>query len=168
MKRTFGLLCAALALAGCETATPLPLESGGPSPPSPPPPATPARIDGVAKFHTPEGRTVSCTGLSVALVAATGQMRDRMRTLYGSDEHAVQPVSVVRSRSVGMPPADPPLATAPCDVRGVFTFASVNPGDYFLVARLKNPPPSRFHDDLGVVQRIGVKRGESLQVRLAP
>lgn len=155
-----------LTLAGCETG-PLPLEPASPSAPTPQP-GPPGRIDGVAKFRTPEGRLVTCAGLTVALLVDTNQVRGRMRTLYGSDEHAVQPVAVVKARSVGVPGAAPPTATAMCDARGAFAFEEVAPGSYYLVARVKNPPPSRVRDDLGLAQHIGVRRGESLQVRLEP
>jgi hypothetical protein len=126
-----------------------------------------ASIVGSAQFHTPEGRSLSCSGLSVALVVETPRVRQRLATLYGSTEHALAPVAAVRARAAGMPAADPPLTSAQCDAQGVFVFTHVQPGAYYLVARLHGPT-ARPGDDAGLLQRIVVQPGEERHVRLAP
>jgi len=131
MMRKFGVLSVGLLLAGCAT------ESAAPPPAPPPPPAATASIVGTAQFHTPEGRSYSCAGVSVALVVETPRTRQRMTTLYGSPEHALAPVADVRARSAALGAGDPPLSSAQCDAHGVFAFPSVDPGAYYLIARLR-------------------------------
>jgi len=161
MMRKFGVLSVGLLLAGCAT------ETAGPVGSPPPPPAATASIVGSAQFHTPDGRNLSCSGLSVALVMETPRARQRLATLYGSAEHALAPVAAVRARAAGLPAADPPLTSAQCDAQGGFGFTNVAPGAYYLVARMHGPA-GRPGDDAGLLQRIVVQPGEERHVRLAP
>ena len=111
MMRKIAIFGMALSLAACATPQPPP-----PPPlasPPPPPISTTASINGAALYHSRAGRTMSCAGFSVALIAETTRMRERMTTLYGSAEHAVQPVAEVKSRSAGLAPSDPPVDFGP-------------------------------------------------------
>ena len=157
MMRRLAVLCLGLLAAGCESV---------PSPP--PPPAAAAHLDGVAQFSVTEGRIATCSGFSVALMAETPKARSRMNALYRSSEHAIDSVGVVKARSADLPAGDPPVASAQCDSRGAFNFSSVEPGDYFLIARLKVEPASRASEDLVLLQRVVVHPGEARHVRLAP
>jgi hypothetical protein len=162
MMRKFGVLSVGLLLAGCTT------ESGPPVGPPPPPPIAAASIVGSAQFHTPDGRSLSCSGLSVALVLETQRSRQRLQTLYGSADHALAPVADVRARSAGLGPAEPPLSSAQCDAQGGFVFANVEPGAYLLIARMHGPVAGRPGDDVGLLERVVVRPGEERHVRLAP
>jgi hypothetical protein len=163
MLRGFGVLSAGLLLAGCAT------QSGGPPvPATPPAPAAIASLVGTAQFHTPEGRAYSCAGVSVALVANTPRSRQRLQALYGSAEHALAPVAEVRARSAALGAGDPPLASAQCDGRGSFLFPSLEPGDYFVIARLRGDFAGRAVEDMGLLQRVVVHPGEERHIRLAP
>jgi hypothetical protein len=162
MMRKFGVLGVGLLLVGCAT------ESGGPLPPPPPPPAATASIVGSAQFHAPDGRSLSCAGVSVALVVDTPRSRQRLQTLYGSAEHALAPVADVRARSAALGAGDPPLTSAQCDAHGDFVFPNVEPGAYYLIARMHTVPAGRAPDDVGLLQRVVVRPGEERRVRLAP
>ena len=132
----------------------------------PPPPA--GRIEGVAQYRTPEGRIASCANLSVALLVETPRTRDRMLALYGSTEHAVEPVSVVKARSAGLEAGAQPVSTAGCDARGAFSFAEVEAGAYYMIAHLRVTPAGKSPTDLVLLERVAVRPGEARQVRLAP
>jgi hypothetical protein len=156
----FALLALALGLAGCQTVeAPLP----------PPAPVARSSIDGAAQFHTGDGRLLSCTGLSVALMADSARARARFLALYGSIEHAIQPVAIVKARAArSSVPGDPPVGSAQCDARGVFVFPDVAPGDYFLIAHVREQSAGRVGGDEVLLQQVTVDAGETRHVRLAP
>ena len=157
MMRRLGLLSVGLLLAGCATT----------SAPPPPPPAAISSLDGVAQFRVTGDRAATCSGFSVAMWAETARSRDRMQTLYGSAEHAIEPVGVVKARTAGLPPGDPPIGSASCDAEGVFAFSSVEPGAYYLLTHLKIVP-GKPSDELVLLQRVVVRPGEARHVRLVP
>jgi hypothetical protein len=159
MMLRFGLLATVLSLAACQTVV---------APPPPPAPVVAATINGVARYRTPEGRLLSCTGLSVILAADTPRARGRMLALYGSLDHAAAPVALVKSRSAGLAPPEPPVGSSQCDATGAFAFSGVNPGAYFLIAHARSSAAARGGEDVVILQRIVVQSGEARQVRLAP
>ena len=161
MKRNLILLAAGLALSACST-TP------GPIAPLPPPAPSAGLIEGKAAFVTESGRHMSCSGLSVALMADTAQTQGRMLALYGSASHAMQPVDVVKARSAGLEPGAAPINSAGCNALGEFVFNDVQPGLYYLIAHVRREPPSAVGDDFVILQRVAVQAGEARQVRLAP
>ena len=161
MTRNLILLTAALALAACSTAGPI-------APPIAPPTPTTGMIEGSAAFVTSSGRNVSCAGLSVGLMADTAKTQARMLALYGSASHAIQPVEVVKARSAGLEPGAPPVNSAPCNDRGEFAFASVQPGLYYLIAHVRRAAGGAEPDDLVILHRVSVQPGEARHVTLAP
>jgi isoaspartyl peptidase/L-asparaginase-like protein (Ntn-hydrolase superfamily) len=162
MKRTLILAAAALALAGCSTTSAV-----GPSIP-PPAAVGAASIVGMGAYVTSAGRDVSCAGQSVALLADTVKMQSRMLALYGSSSRAILPVETVKAKSAGLEPSAPPVNSAACNDRGEFVFADVQPGLYYLIARVKRLPASSAADELVIMQRVSVQPGETRHVRLAP
>ncbi len=162
MKRTLILAAAALALAGCSTTSEI-----GPSIP-PPAPVGAASIVGTGAYVTNAGRNISCAGQSVALLADTAKMQNRMLALYGSSSHAILPVETVKAKSSGLEPSEPPVNSAACNDRGEFTFADVQPGLFYLIARVKRLPANSAADELVIMQRVSVQPGETRHVHLAP
>ena len=163
MKRILILAAAALALAGCSTTG---SEIGPPIPP--PAPIAAASIVGTGAYVTNAGRNVSCAGQSVALLADTVKMQSRMLALYGSSSHAISTVEAVKAKSAGLEQSAPPVNSAACDERGAFAFTDVQPGLYYLIARVKRLPASSAADDLVIMQRVSVQPGETRHVHLAP
>jgi hypothetical protein len=161
MKRNLILLTAALALSACSTTGPI-------APPLPPPATSAGLIEGMAAYVADTGRHMSCSGLSVALMADTAQTQGRMLALYGSASHAIQPVEVVKARSAGLEPGAAPLNSAGCNALGEFVFNDVQPGLYYLIAHVRREPPSAVGDDFVILQRVAVQAGEARRVHLAP
>ncbi len=161
MTRNLILLTAALALGACSTVPVV-------APPLPPPVPTAGSIEGAAAFVTDSGRSVSCAGLSVALMADTPRTQSRMLSLYGSASHAIAPVDVVKARSAGLEPGAPPDNSAACNDQGAFSFSDVQPGLYYLIAHVRRQPPGAVPDDFVILQRVAVRPGEARQVHLAP
>jgi len=161
MKRNLTLLAAALALSACSTAGPI-------APPVPTAAPSVGLIEGTAAYVTETGRHMSCSGLSVALMADTAQTQSRLLALYGSAAHAIQPVEVVKARSAGLEPGAAPINSAGCNALGAFVFNDVQPGLYYLIAHVRREPPSAVGDDFVILQRVAVQAGEARRVRLAP
>ena len=159
MKRNLILLSAALALSACSTT------SGPIAPPIAPAPSA-GLIEGTGAFVTESGHHISCSGLSVALMADTAKTQGRMLALYGSASHAIQPVEVVKARSAGLEPGATPVNSAGCNALGEFVFNDVQPGLYYLIAHVRREPPSAVGDDFVILQRVSVQAGEARRVHL--
>ena len=154
-----------LALAACATTEP-----GPPPPPVPTGPvATGATVLGRTDFDGEYGRG-SCSGLSVALMADTPRFRRRAEALYGSLEHACQPVAVVKSRAVAMGPEDAtaPVQTVQCNSRGEFILNGVPGGAYYLIAHVWISRPGQGRGDHVILQRVALRDGQTKDVRLTP
>ena len=152
-------------IAACATT-----ESGPPPPPIPTGPvATGATVLGRTDFDGENGRG-SCSGLSVALMADTARFRRRAEALYGSLEHASQPVAVVKARSAALGPEDvaAPVQTAQCNSRGEFILNGAPGGAYFLIAHVWIERPGQGRTDHVILQRVSLRDGQTKDVRLTP
>ncbi len=159
----------ALGLAGCASLTPLgPVAPTVAPPPPPPPPVEVGSIVGQGAFRTVTGALASCAGQSVALTADTPRSRARMMALYGSVLHASEPISLIQARSAKLGPSSDLIDSTQCEADGHFHFTNLSAGGYFLIARVKLSRPENGHDQLVVMQAVGLRTGETRQVRLAP
>jgi hypothetical protein len=172
MSRRAAILAAlpVLMLAACETFT-------GPSyrPPSPPlqpppPPPPPGGIDGHGAFRLRAGARVSCAGFSVALMPDFVRYRRRLEALYGGTQRMMQPIAEVKARSAKLPPSPDtaPVASTACDAKGGFSFHGLNPGGYFLLARVKVRSATAVGGDYVILQPVDVEPGQSTDVTLGP
>ncbi len=159
----------ALLLAGCETVGPH-APSVAPPPPPPPAPMELGSITGFGAFHTASGAHASCAGQSVALMVETPSSRARMVALYGASNHAMEPISVVKSRSAKLGPANDNslVNSTQCATDGRFDFSGLRPGGYFLIARVRLEPPHNGQDEYVVMYEVQLRVGETQQVRLTP
>ena len=153
-----------LGLAGCATVS----EQLPSPPPPPPPPVEVSSINGLGAFRTYDGGYAACAGLSVLLMPETSLTRARMLALYGSDEHIMAPIAVVKARQVklGPPPAAAVNATQ-CDGDNRFGFSDLDAGGYFLIARERVRTAAGGQEDMVVMQHLYLRTGEARQVRLA-
>ena len=160
----------ALCLAGCANLTPLGPVAPNAPPPPPPPPVEVGSIVGDGAFRTVTGAHATCAGQSVALMADTQRSRARMMALYGSTSRAAEPINLVQSRSAKLGPANDNslVDSTQCDPDGHFHFGNLAAGGYFLIARVKLNRPENGHDQFVVMQAVGLRTGETRQVRLAP
>jgi hypothetical protein len=139
-----------------------------------PPPSvaqpSPATLFGHGAFHTQSGSRGSCAGFSVALMADTPRMRERMMALYGSTLRAMAPISLVKSRSAKLAGDndDRLVGSAQCDAHGAFTFPDLPAGSYFLIARVVVAPPRNGERDYVIMRNVDLRRGEARDVTLAP
>ena len=175
-------LVAGSALSGCDS-----LQPGGPGPvgsgygaygPPPPPPVEAQGFDpdafawsqgagagaltGKVAYHAASGEHWTCAGQTIALIPATRYSAERMEVLYGSHDAAVVPAAEVRARNAQSPGVDYGrfVRTASCDGHDAFSFADLQPGPYFLIARAR-PKGHAAGPDEGVVvmQRVPVGAG---------
>jgi hypothetical protein len=158
-----------LLLAACETQT------GGPGfqPPPlapPPPPPPPGGIDGHGAFRLSAGARVTCAGYSVALMPDFVRYRRRIEALYGATDRVMEPIDEVKARSAKLPPSPDtaPVASTTCDARGGFSFRGLNPGGYFLLARVRVRPPIAGGNDFVVLQPVDIQPDQNTDVTLAP
>jgi len=151
-----------LGLAACDTVSPQLT-----TPPPPAPPAEFGAIVGNGAFRTPAGGHGTCAGFSVVLVADTPQSQARMWSLYGSVEHAADPVAQVKARSakLGPPPSGLEDGSTQCDANGRFEFARLRAGAYFVVARVHVRSDSG-QEDLVILQHVTLHAGETREVGL--
>jgi hypothetical protein len=185
-------LVVAVALSGCdslEPAGPGPTGYGGYGPPPPYPPARgqgeasgfnpgafawsqgegPGELAGKVAYRAQSGERWTCATQTIALIPATRYSAERMQVLYGSRDEAVLPAAEVRARNAQSPGVDYGrfVKTASCDGHDAFSFAGLQPGPYFLVARArpKGSPPG---PDEGVVVMQRVQVGSGLLKLVVP
>lgn len=172
MSRASFAVLFALLLAGCETVGPAaPVGPSAPPPPPPPPPAMEyGAITGFGAFHTASGASASCAGQSVALTAATPHNRARMTALYGSAEHAMTPIALVKAQAAKLPPSteNALVDSTQCGADGRFGFSGLRAGIYILVTRVRLDHPVRGEEEFAVMQEVQLRTGETQQVRLTP
>ncbi len=165
ITRLAAALALTLGLAACATT------EQAPPPPAPPsgPVAAGATILGATDFEG-EGGHGSCSGLSVALMADSPRFRRRAEALYGSLEHASQPVAVVKARAAALGPEDAtaPVQTAQCNARGEFILNGLPGGGYYLIAHVWILRPGESRSDHVILQRVSVRDGQTKDVRLTP
>ncbi|MGC1300795.1 MAG: hypothetical protein WA840_00340 [Caulobacteraceae bacterium] len=190
MHRTLGLALAVLSaalVAGCETTGEGGL--GGPAnvapPPPPPPPGPTAGFDpmefawssapgpdaviGHVQYHAVSGALWTCTGQTIALIPRTRYSAARMRSLYGSDDHAVVPVGVVKAHDAARPGVDYGrfVRTAACDSHNGFVFDHLPDGGFFIIARaVPHGQVAGPNEGVVVMQRIEVHNGAALKITL--
>jgi hypothetical protein len=85
--------------------------------------------------YAPSGARYSCAGQPVILTPDTPFSRWRIGQLYGSDERAAVPVSVVRGRQAGRPSDDYSafVRHATCDAQSAFSFSGLPLGSWFII-----------------------------------
>lgn len=152
-----------LGLSGCAEISPQLT-----TPPPPPPPPEFGSITGEGAFRTPAGGHGSCAGSSVALVADTPQSQARMWALYGSVEHAVEPVAVAKARAIklGPPPSGLENTSTQCDAGAHFGFSDLQAGGYFVIARVHVRPAENGQEDMVILQHVTLRTGEARELRL--
>jgi hypothetical protein len=184
-------LVVALSLQGCDS-----LQPGGPAPtgyggyngygpPPPPPPAEasgfdaaafgwsegdgPGSLVGKVAYRSQSGEHWTCATQTIALIPATRYSAERMEALYGSRDSAVAPAAEVRARNAQSPGVDYGrfVRTASCDGHDVFSFARLQPGPYFLIARAR-PKGHPAGPDQGVVLMQRVQVGSGLLKLVVP
>ncbi|HEY4028909.1 MAG TPA: hypothetical protein VGM25_01075 [Caulobacteraceae bacterium] len=183
--RRSGLLTAFSALtlfavAGCAEL--IPEGPAGPAPPPPPPPPTRAAPQGIV-INSPfkaddfawsvrpgtariQGLTApgaSCAGNAVALTPATPYSSERIRALYGSNDYAVLPIEVVRSRTIinDNPAMRGYVNATRCDATGAFFFDKKPAGPYFIIAEVNDASGKKV-----IMRRVTAVAGRTLQVPL--
>ncbi|HLK26282.1 MAG TPA: hypothetical protein VKT30_16615 [Caulobacteraceae bacterium] len=169
LRRAAVLAIPVLFVAACQTS----YEGPGypaPPPPAPPPPPAVGGIDGQGAFHMSSGARVTCAGYSVALMPDYVRYRRRVVDLYGTTVRSMQPIAEVRARSAKAPPSPDtaPVASATCDAKGAFQVRGLQPGGYFLLARVKVRPAPASGGDYVILQPIDVQPGQIASVSLAP
>jgi hypothetical protein len=166
IKRICALALLASGLAACAGEGPAP----APSLPPPPPPHRPlAAIVGHGDYHTRSGAHGDCAGRSVALMYDTPSFHARMAALYGSAQGARLTEATVKSRAAGLGPSDSPLAASTsCGDDGRFSFPTLAPGPYFLIARVKVTSVAGAQTDLVIMRHLDLADGETRDVSLAP
>ena len=184
-------LAAAALLAGCDTPQfggPGPV-AGYPPPPPPPrfgPPPPPPRdgfdvdafawsaapggnaVIGRVLYHSASGALWSCVGQTVALIPRVRYSAQRMRVLYGSDDHAIAPFADVKARDAASPGVDYGrfVRTAVCDARNGFVFSHLPDGGFFVIARSRPRRGPAAEDGVVVMQRVDVRDGAALRITL--
>jgi hypothetical protein len=190
MKRALPLLSAVFAvgavLAGCASVEPqrpqYPVSRPEPPPPPPPPP-TPIEEFGWSRqpganvilarvnYRPRAGERWSCAGQSVALTPETSYSRDRIASLYGSPNAAIQTLAQVRARSqavgAGLDYAQFVRSTS-CDARDSFSFQELPDGAWFVIVRVRpvNAAGQPTGDGVVVMQRVEARGGVTRQVDL--
>jgi hypothetical protein len=130
----------------------------------------PAVIIGHGTYHIPGGAHGSCIGQSVALMRDTPAFRHRIVTLYGSSEHALQSVKEVQSRSAKLGEAEenPLVQSVQCGSSAAFVFTGLQPGSYFIIARVRHAEPKAAAEDYVVMDRVYLNEGETRGINLTP
>jgi len=172
-----GATLASLAIlaSGCAHLQPEPLATPSPQPAAPvsefawsgAPGAN--AIHGEVAYTDRTGRRWACAGQSVALMPRTPSTDLRMRTLYGSEDRALEPVADVRAHSAAVRGADPGpyVRTTACDPGNHFTFYGLPDGVYFVIARVHLKGAQADSDEgLAVMQRIALTGGVTRQLDL--
>jgi hypothetical protein len=172
MSRRAAILAAlpVLLLAACQTLTGAGFRPPPPPPAPPPPPPPPGGIDGHGAFRLSQGPRVTCAGFSVALMPDFVRYRRRIEALYGATSPVMEPIGEVKARSARLPPSPDtaPVASTTCDVHGAFSFRGLNPGGYFLLARVRVRPPLAGGNDYVIVQPVDIQPDQNTDVTLAP
>jgi len=172
MSRRAAILAAlpVLLLAACQTFTGPAYQPPPPPLQPPPPPPPPGGINGHGAFRLSEGGRVSCAGFSVALMPDFVRYRRRLDALYGGTQRMMQPIAQVKARSAQLPPSPDtaPVASTACDARGAFSFRGLNPGGYFLLARVKVRSTTATAGDYMILQPVDIEPGQNTDVSLAP
>jgi hypothetical protein len=158
-----------LLLAACETFTGPAYQPPPPLQPPPPPPP-PGGIDGHGAFRLSGGGRLSCAGFSVALMPDFVRYRRRLEALYGGTQRMMQPIAQVKARSAQLPPSPDtaPVASTACDAKGTFSFRGLNPGAYFLLARVKVRSATPTAGDYVILEPVDIEPGQNTDVSLAP
>jgi hypothetical protein len=132
-------------------------------------PIPPAMIIGHGTYHVKGGHG-SCIGQSVALMRDTPAFRHRIVTLYGSSEHALQSVKEVQTRSAKLGEAEenPLVQSVQCAANASFVFPGLQPGAYFIIARVRHIQPHAAAEDYVVMDRVYLNEGETRTVELTP
>ena len=170
LPRAAVLAIPVLLLAACQSELGAPGYPVAPGPQAPPPPPASGGIDGTGAFHLSSGGRVSCAGYSVALMPDLARYRRRIVELYGTTVRAMEPIGEVRDRSTKAPasPDTAPVASATCDAKGDFQLRGLNPGGYFLLARVKVRPAPAGGGDYVIIEPVDVQPGQIADVSLAP
>ena len=170
MKRTILAISLSVAVAGCETQ-----QLEGPPPPGPPPPsAAPFRardfswsaergsasIHGQVAFSDGSAR-YSCAGQPVILTPDAPFSRARMVALYGSDQRAALPVSVVRGRQANRPSDDYNafVRRATCDPQQRFAFQGLPAGSWYVIVVAQ--PAAAGAESMALMHRVTTREGSA-------
>ncbi len=121
-------------------------------------------------FRLREGARVTCAGFSVALMPDFVRYRRRLEALYGGTQRMMQPIAHVKARSAQLPPSPDtaPVAATVCDAHGGFSFRGLNPGGYYLLARVKVRSATAAGGDYVILEPVDVEPGQNTDVTLAP
>lgn len=177
---------AAVALAGCEDTLNGPAAIGGgpygytPPPPPPPPPSRvlqpaynaqefawsvgqgPGALSGRVAYNAVSGERWTCSGQAIALIPATRYSAARMLALYGSQDRATTPKTVVQQRNAASPGVDygAYVRTSACSAKDGFGFSHLPAGPYFLIAGAHpKGRPAGPGDGVVVLQRVDIAPG---------
>jgi hypothetical protein len=164
MSRAWLAMVLTLGLTACDTVSPQLT-----TPPAPAPPTVEfGSIVGNGAFRTPSGGRGTCAGYSVVLVADTPQSQARMWALYGSVEHAADPIAQVKARStkLGPPPGGLEDGSTQCDAGGHFSFSQLRAGAYFVIARVHVRTGDNGQEDMVILQHVLLRAGETREVGL--
>lgn len=126
-------------------------------------------IEGRVFVRLWSGQEVLCTDQPVLLVPQTALSRERMAHLYGTAHEAGLRRHVRNPVKLEMP--DPRywdyMRQTPCDGAGVFRFAGVADGDYFVVGSVSWRETDGWVA-LTLMQPVRVQGGQPVQVILTP
>jgi hypothetical protein len=166
------------AVAGCAE-----MDTGGPGLPPPPPPApvaavpagifivTPFKADdfawsvkpGNARIQGLTDANASCAGKTVALTPETPYSRERIRALYGSVTYAVEPMAVVRAKTIvnDNPAMRGYVRAARCEANGTFIFDKLPAGPYFIISEVDDRQGAKV-----IMRQVTAVSGRTLQAPL--
>lgn len=127
----------------------------------------PNTITGSALMRQVGGGVVTCAGIPVRLIPATDYAERRMNVLYGSGRY----VPITKQRVV-FEPEEPAYIqqqrVSTCNAQGFFRFDGVADGSYFIISVITWRVGEYNLQGGGLMAKIQVRGGETLDVTLAP
>lgn len=108
----------------------------------------------------------NCAGGKVVLTPDTPFSRRRIKNLYGAIDHAMAPVSVVRSRQTTKAGGDYSafVRTADCGADNRFSFRDLPAGGWFAIVAVE--PTGEHGEPMALLRRVELKKGEIRSVTL--
>ncbi len=127
-------------------------------------------IKGEAFLKTVGGDIKTCAGNTAVLTPVSDYSRERILSLYGSDQKGIKQKFDGRSDNFNITDNRYKEYTikSVCNSKGEYSFEKIPDGDYFLTAQIfwKSNPRSLFFEGGNIMQRVKVTGHETKEVIL--
>lgn len=125
-------------------------------------------IKGSALIRQSGGGVVTCAGQDVILTPVTAYASERIQAIYGSTQRGAASFgSVPNAFSPDIPEYYEFRQDRLCDAQGFFKFEEIPDGEYFITVII-NWMVNNLHQGGGLMQRVEVRGGQTIEVVLAP